>query len=81
MVIIALILLVLSVAQITSSPQSISYPSNKVCISYINSEEIVIALKAVRKAYDFFSNIGYPNKYFLEIAFQKKLWLKAATRI
>jgi hypothetical protein len=41
----------------------------------------VIALKAVRKAYDFFSNIGYPNKYFLEIAFQKKLWLKAATRI
>jgi hypothetical protein len=36
----------------------------------------MIALKAIRKAYNFFFNIGYHDKYFLEIVFQKEVMVE-----
>ena len=71
--IISLIFFILFYAQNTSAHQSVSCPTNKVCICYTNSEDIELALNAIRKAYNFFINIGYSETYFLEIVFQKKV--------
>lgn len=71
--IISLIVVILFCAQITSAHQSVSCPTNKVCICYTNSEDIELALNAIRKAYNFFINVGYSETYFLEIVFQKKV--------
>jgi len=59
--------------QITSAHQSACCPTNKICICYTNSEDIDLALIAIRKAYNFFINIGYSETYFLEVVFQKKV--------
>ena len=71
--IISLIVFILFYAQITSALQSIRCPTNKVCICYTNSEDIELALSAIRKAYNFFINLGYSETYFFEIVFQKKV--------
>ena len=75
--IISLIVFILFYAQITSAHQSIRCPTNKVCICYTNSDEIELALKAIRKAYKFFIDVGYSETYFLEIVFQKKVVVKS----
>jgi hypothetical protein len=59
--------------QNTSAHQRLYCPTNKVCIRYTNPEDIELALNAIRKAYNFFINIGYSETYFLEIVFQKKV--------
>ena len=71
--IISLTVSILFFAQITSALQSIRCPTNKVCICYTNPEDIELALSAIRKAYNFFINVGYSETYFLEIVFQKKV--------
>jgi hypothetical protein len=71
--IISLTVFILFFAQITSALQSIRCPTNKVCICYSNSEDIELALSAIRKAYNFFINVGYSETYFLEIVFQKRV--------
>lgn len=71
--IVSLIVVILFYAQITSAYQSIRCPTNKVCICYTNPEDIELALNAIRKAYNFFINVGYSETNFLEIVFQKKV--------
>jgi len=71
--IISLIVVILFYAQISSALQSIRCPTNKVCIYYTNPEDIELALNAIRKAYNFFIDVGYSETYFLEIVFQKKV--------
>ena len=60
-------------AQITAAAQNISCPANNVCIRYTNSDDIELALNAIRKVYDFFFDYGYSETYFLEIVFQKNV--------
>lgn len=71
--IISLIAFILFYPQITSAHQSIRCPTNKVCICYTNSEDIELALRAIRKANNFFIDVGYSETYFVEIVFQKKV--------
>ena len=71
--IIFLIVFILFYAQITAAPSNVFCPTNKICIRYTNSEDIDLALSAIRKAYDFFINYGYSETYFLEIVFQKNV--------
>jgi hypothetical protein len=69
---------ILFYAQITAALQSMRCPTNKVCIYYTNSEDIEIALNAIRKAYNFFIDVGYSETYFLEIVFQKKVFIESS---
>ena len=71
--IIFIIVFILFYAQITAAAQNISCPTNKVCIYNTNSEDIELALNAIRKVYDFFINYGYSETYFIEIVFQKNV--------
>ena len=71
--IISLIVFISFYAQNTSAQQSCCCPANKVCICYTNSEDIELALNAIRNSYNFFIDIGYPETYFCEIDFQKKV--------
>ncbi len=71
--IISLIVFILFYEQNTSAHQSTCYQTNKVCICHAKSEDIELALRAIRKADNFFNNIGYSETYFCEIDFQKKV--------
>jgi hypothetical protein len=56
-----------------------SYLSNKVCIHNANNEkDIELALDAVRKAYDFFADLGFHEKYNIELFFEKTVGFEMA---
>lgn len=76
--IITISVFVLSIAQTASARQSICYPEYKACITYTKSEEVELALTAIKKAYDFFFEIGYSENYFLKIVFQSEIMVEGS---
>ena len=62
--------------QITSAQQSVYCPIHKVSIRCKNAVVTELALNAIRKTYQFFRNLGYAQTYFLEIVFQKKVFVE-----
>ena len=76
MVIIFLFVCSVCPVSIALDRQRTCFPSEKVCFNYVNNESIELALIAIKKAYKYFISIGYHEKYFLEVIFQKVVTVK-----
>ena len=65
--------LVFCAASIAAGQQRTCYSAYKVCINYTNTENTELVSNAIKRVYDFFFNIGYSGKFFLEMIFQKEV--------
>ena len=69
----SIIVFVLCATPIAAGQKRTCYSTNKVCINSANTENTELVSNAIKRAYDFFFNFGYSDRFFLEIIFQKEV--------